>query len=176
MTIRRAFTLLEIAIALVIISIIGALVSVQVKKLIDSHRFESEVATLFIALQDAQILSATYQTDISLDFWTDSEGALVYCFASYEPFKTHQFNSAPVVLRHTKILKFNEAKQKRLHMDIYSGGRIEPRGILALHQNAEEEGKALWFDLQYGLLLKFAYNKPLPLKQSLPVKPKETKS
>lgn len=169
---KRAFTLLEIAIALVIISIIGALVSVQVKKLIDVHRFESEVANLFITLQDAQVLSAAYQTDISLDFSLNSDGALSYCFSSYEPFKSHQFNNQTVVLKHTKILKFNEAKQKSLHLDIFSGGRIEPRGILAFQQNAEGEGKALWFDLQYGQLLKFAYNKPLPMKQSLPVKPK----
>src|SRR5579863_4018445 len=65
--IRRAFTLLEIMIALALLCILGTVTAVQVKKMVDRHRFEAEVAGLFSALQEAQVLSATYQTDLALD-------------------------------------------------------------------------------------------------------------
>ena len=167
---RRAFTLLEMMIALVILSLIGAFSAVQVKKLIDAHRFESEISNLFIALQQAQVLSATYQTDIAWDIYP-KDGVLCYRFTTDEPFKPHQFENKEIFIPHIVKLTFKDAKTTRLHFDIYSGGRIEPRGLLAFHQTLEEESKALWFDLQYGHLLKYAYRKPVIVKQLLPVKP-----
>lgn len=171
---RRSFTILEVMIALVILSLIGVLSAVQVKKLIDAHRFEGEISHLFIALQEAQVLAATYQTDIALDIFSKN-GQLHYRFASDEPFRGHQFNNRDIPLSHSAKLMFKESKVNRLHLDIYSGGRIEPRGILAFHQTQEEDSKALWFDLQYGYLIKYAYHKPLSIKQQpLPVKPKKS--
>jgi type II secretory pathway pseudopilin PulG len=169
---KRSFTILEIMIALMVISIVGAVTAFQVKKLIDVHQFESGVSNLFIALQEAQVLSATYQTDISLDLFF-KKGTLFYRFSTNEPFKPHQFYNKEVPLANTAKLMFKEAKVKQLHFDIYSGGRIEPRGILAFYQS-EEDGRSLWFDLQYGHLLKFAFHKPPLLKLQLPVKPKKT--
>ncbi len=164
MRIKRAFTLLEVMIALVIISIVGALTAFQVKKMIDAHRFESEVADLFIALQEAQVLSAAYQTDLALDIFLQ-EGKPAYRFSTDEPLSRGTLNQDPVVLAHTASLKFKNAKASNLHFDIYSGGRIEPRGSLAFYQ---EDDKALWFDLQHGQLLKFSYRKPALLKQEIP--------
>lgn len=167
---KRSFTLLEMMIALVILSFIGALSAVQVKKLIDAHRFENEVSTLFIALQEAQVLSATYQTDIALDIYLKG-GALAYRFTTDEPFKFHQFSSKEVSFPHTAKLMFKDAKASRLHFDIYSGGRIEPRGTLGFYQTTDEDSRSLWFDLQYGHLMKYAYRKPTPLKLQLPANP-----
>ena len=170
MLIKRSFTLLEMMIALVILSFIGALTAFQVKKMIDTHRFESEVSNLFIALQEAQVLSATYQTDIALDIYLKGK-TFTYRFTSDEPFTTHQFNSKEFSIPHTAKLMFKDAKTNQLHFDIYSGGRIEPRGILAFCQTAEEGSRSLWFDLQYGHLLKYVYHKPNLLKLQLPAKP-----
>lgn len=169
---KRSFTLLEMMIALMILSFIGALSAVQVKKLIDAHRFESEVSNLFIALQEAQVLSATYQTDIALDIYS-KDGTLMYRFTTDEPFKSHQFNSKEVSLPHMAKLMFKDAKATKLHFDIYSGGRIEPRGLLGFYQTMKEGSQSLWFDFQYGHLLKYAYRKPAQLTQQLPTKPKD---
>src|SRR5690348_15940810 len=65
------FTLLEILIVLVILGFIGGVVGVQLKKLLDNHHFETEVSDLFLGLQEAQLLAACYQTDISLDFYQE---------------------------------------------------------------------------------------------------------
>ncbi len=164
----NAFTLLEMLIALVIISMIGALCAVQLKKLIDGHRFEKEISSLFIALQEAQVLAAAYQTDISLDIYRE-KGKWSYRFSTNEPFAEHQFHDGIFSLKQTAILKWQEKKIDAFHLDIYSG-RIEPSGILTFQ--TQENSKTLWFDLQYGQMLKFAYNKPTLAKQRIPKREK----
>ncbi len=165
---KAAFTLLEIMIALVIISIVGALTAFQVKKMIDVHLYEGEVADLFIALQEAQVLSAAYQTDLALDIFL-KDGKPAYRFSTDEPLSSGKLNQELIVLAHTASVKFKGAKASALHFDIYSGGRIEPRGSLAFY-SPQEDDKALWFDLQHGQLLKFSYRKPAILKQEIPSK------
>src|SRR3990172_11564019 len=124
---RRSFTLLELMIALMILTLIGALTSTQIKKLIDVHHFEQEASTLFTTLQDAQILSATYRTDLSLDLFLNNN-TLAYQITTDEPFTPFQLKQEAVSLSHTARLQFNGKKATRLHFDIYSGGRIEPLG------------------------------------------------
>jgi hypothetical protein len=156
-------------IAMVILSLIGALSAVQIKKLTDAHQFEKEVSNLFIALQEAQLLASTYQTDISLDLYR-KEGKLCYRFSTYEPFTPQQFNDKGHSLSHVSAIQFHGEKINQLHLDIFSG-RVEPRGILAFFQTPEENSTALWFDLQYGQLLKFSHRKPPLAKQQTLVPP-----
>ncbi len=160
---------MEVMIALMILSVIGAVTAFQMKKMLDNHRFESEVSDLFIGLQEAQVLSATYQTDLALDIFL-KEGKLTYQITSDEPFPPRVLSAKTASLAHTKWIKFGDKKVSQLHFDIYSGGRVEPRGSLAFCQ-AEEGAKALWFDLQHGHLLKFAYRKPPSLKRPILTKP-----
>ena len=156
-------------IALVILSIIGSVTAIQVKKMIDAHRFESEVTALFISLQEAQVLSAAYQTDLALDI-AKINGKLSYQISTDEPFPEAVLNTNSIDLRHVSAVKFNDVSPARLHFDIYSGGRIEPRGSLAFYQDK----KALWIDLQRGHLMKFSYQKPKPIKQEKLALPKES--
>ena len=167
---RRAFTLLEIMIALVILGVIGSVVAVQVKKMIDTHTFESEVTGLFISLQEAQVLSATYQTDLVLDI-EKAGGKFSYKISTDEPFSTAMVSEKPMKLSRVSSVKFNEASPARLHLDIYSGGRVEPRGTLAFYHNE----KVLWLDLQRGHLIKFCHQKPKLIKQITLAPPKESK-
>ncbi len=168
--VRRAFTLMEIMIALMILSVIGAVTGIQVKKLIEAHRFEGEVSDLFIALQEAQVLSAAYQTDLALDISLKT-GKCSYQFSTDEPFPASKLKQGAVSLPYVHHIDFNNTKSPKLHFDIYSGGRVEPRGVLAFH-SSKEDGRVLWFDLQSGHLLKFFSHKPLVLKQKIPAPPK----
>jgi len=170
---KRAFTLLEITLVLVIISLVGGLCVFQAKKLVSAHEFEEEVSRLFITLQEAQVLSTAYQTDISLDLFVN-EGKVEYLFKTDEPFARAPFKKEPIRLPHLAKVVFNQAPlTKTLHFDIYAGGRIEPRGLLSFQQTAEEESKTLWFDLQYGHLIKCASEKPTGGLPKVPEKPKK---
>ena len=169
---KRSFTLLEMMVVLMILSTVGSLTAIYIKKLVDAHRFENEVSELFIAIQEAQVLSATFQTDLALDFVKKKEG-FYYRISSDEPFFAKQLNQAEFPLSHTVSLHFKNKKAKKLHFDIFSGGRIEPAGILSFRHTQEEEAKELWFDFQSSHLLKFSYRKPSPAKLHIPAKPKE---
>ena len=151
---KSPFTLLEVTIAIFILVLISSLTGFQLKKLIDSHTFEKQVSHLFSALQDAQVLSCTYQTDIALDFY-HREGKLCYRFTTNEPFQPAQLNQHEQEMAGTK-LQLNGKKIEQLHFDFYSG-RLEPRGIMTFLKN---EDKKLWFDLQYGQLIKFSHQQP----------------
>jgi prepilin-type N-terminal cleavage/methylation domain-containing protein len=164
-----AFTLLEMMIALVILSLIGALSAIHIHKLINTHRFESEISHLFIHLQEAQLLALTYQTDIFLDIYRE-KGRFYYRFSTNEPFTAQQFNQEKNPLTHTASIKFQDKKINKLHLDIFSG-RLEPGGIFTFFQTPEEDSKMLWFDLQYGQLLRFSYRKPTLAKQQIPKQP-----
>jgi prepilin-type N-terminal cleavage/methylation domain-containing protein len=168
---KRSFTLLEMMIALMIITLIGAITAVQVKKMTDAHGFEAEITPLFITLQEAQVFSAAYETDLALDIGME-KGKLFYRFSTDEPLPSNKFKQESVTLGHTTTIKFKDAKTTKLHFDIYSGGRIEPGGVLAFYPSQEGD-KALWFDLQRGLLLKFAHHKPPLVRQQIPSAPKQ---
>lgn len=171
-TTKKLFTLLEVMIALVILSLVGAFSITQIKTLVSSHRFEKQVFNLFSALQEAQILAATFQTDIALDFFKKGE-SFYYRFSTFEPFSKHQFNDQEIAMPHLAALKFKEKSDLSLHFDIYSEGRIEPRGILEFCRS-EKDSKALWFDLQYGQLIKFTSKKPAKFTSNIPQKPDVT--
>ncbi len=166
---KHPFTLLEMMVALVILALISAFTGMQFKKLLDNHRFESQVTDLFLALQEAQLVASTYQTDLSLDIFS-KDGILQYKFTTDEPLSSKKFNQNEVKLEHVRSIAFEQAKAAKLHFDIFSGGRIEPRGVLTFFQNSD---KALWFDLQRGTLPIFASSKPNQVNQKVPVKPKE---
>ncbi len=168
--IKRTFTLLEMMVALVILAIIGAFTGVQVKKLMDNHRFDSQVTDLFLALQEAQLIASTYQTDLALEIFS-KDGVLQYQFTTDEPLSSKKFSQKEVKLKQVISMAFEQAKTTKLHFDIFSGGRIEPRGILTFFQNSD---KAVWFDLQRGTLPIFASSKPNRVNQKVPIKPKET--
>lgn len=153
------------AVALFILSIVGTLVGVQVSRLVKAHRFEKEISRLFTSLQEAQILAVTYQTDFSLDLFVE-KGKLKYRFSSDEPLAKAVFSQEAVPFVFTTAVRFNNKKIKAQHLDIYSSGSVEPRGILAFGTN--DDGKELYFDLQQGALLKFCHQLPVVLKQSLP--------
>jgi prepilin-type N-terminal cleavage/methylation domain-containing protein len=174
MKIKRSFTLLEMMVVLAILSVIGALTTIHIKKLLDAHRFESEVSDLFVAIQEAQVLSCAFQTDLRLSFF-QKKGILYYRISTDEPFSAKQLNQGDIPLGRTALLKFKDIEIKKLHLDIFSGGRIEPGGILTFRQSREEDAKELWFDLQHGHLLKFTHCRPSLAKQLIPAKPKEAK-
>lgn len=157
-------------IALLILSLVGAVSAVPIHSLINSHRFEGEISHLFIELQEAQVLAAVYQTDIALDLYRE-KGKLHYRFSTNEPFTTVQLNREAKQLTYTDSIEFQGKKINVLHFDIFSG-RLEPGGILTFRQTPKEDSKRLWIDMQYdGLLLKFSHQKPLLSKRQIPAQP-----
>ncbi len=140
--------------SLTLLVLVATLVAIPLKQLIDTHRFEARSEELFIALQEAQILSLAHQTDWTLDLWQE-KGELFYRFSTDEPFLDKKFSQEKVVLGKGVKLLFRDKGVSSLHFDLSSGGDIKPRGIVTL-----EGERALYIDMQYGHLIKFLSSKP----------------
>ena len=160
---KSPFTLLEVAIVLMIVGLIASVTGVQIKKMLDHHHFETEVSLLFTRLQEAQVLSAAYQTDLAFDLYV-KEGKPVYRISTDEPFSKEILIQEPIPLLYTREVRFQKDKTQKLHFDIYAGGRIEPKGILGFHQAGEQE-KKLWLDLQCSHLMKLSHRLPAKVKE-----------
>lgn len=156
--IKRLFTLLEMAIALSLLSVIGTVVGVSIKKLIDSHRFESSLLGLFHDLQQAQLLSSAYDAEVAVDL-LKKDGSFVVCLHTQEPGLKRYLETKRGLAR-TVAITFNGKKVSSLHMDIYSGGRIVPRGILAFADSVDERARVIYLDMSLGGLVTFSYAKP----------------
>ena len=129
----------------------------QIKKLVDNYRFEKEVQGLFMAWQEAQVLSAAHQTDFSVDIYRERK-TFFYRFSTDEPLSKSLFSQKKQSLAHVKRVGFSAGEKGATHFTIYSGGRVEPRGVLTFYSMAaEEKGRALHIDLSRGHLLKFRH-------------------
>ncbi len=144
--------MLEMMVVLVIMSLIGSLVAVQTAKLIRMHRFEKEIADLFIAMQEAQVLAVTYQTDINLNFKKQG-GHFQYRLSSDEPFAKPLFNQESVTFSPGTTLAFNKKKSPGCTFEIYSDGTIEPKGILSF--SSSQVATQIDIDLSGGALMRF---------------------
>ncbi|MBS0621275.1 MAG: hypothetical protein JSS61_07470 [Verrucomicrobia bacterium] len=136
-------------IGIAILSLLAGVIAVPIHKLIQTYRFEKEVSSLFIRIQEAQLLSATYQTDVTLDIYSQ-KGALSYRFDTYEPFKNHQLHKDPVPLSHVDTLDLNGKKVKECHFTFPGTGEISPTGTLLF----SHEQNALSIEMQPLLKLK----------------------
>jgi prepilin-type N-terminal cleavage/methylation domain-containing protein len=166
---KQAFTLLEMMIALTILVLIASFTGVHIKRLIDTHRFESQIGDLFTSLQEVQVLSAAYQTDFALEI-KQEKGQFFYRFLTDEPLPEKKFSQKEVPLLAGTQVKFKEKNISHLVLDIY-GGRIEPLGFLSFLQSKEEKAKGLYIDLRCGNLIKFSSTKPPIIKLQTSLQP-----
>lgn len=160
------FTLLEIVICISILAMVAGVVSIQIKKALDTSRFQNSVKQLYNELEHLQVLALTYRSDMRLEI-TKKDGKWIASMYSDE--KTLQ--SMPnIVLSGVSKLKWNKKEVRSLSLDIYSSGHIEPKGVIGL---ITEESK-VYIDLQSPLQIKIT--KKYPTKDSTitpPEKPKD---
>lgn len=155
---KRLFTLIEMVIALALLSLVGTVVGVSAKRLIDAHRFESHLLDLFHTLEQAQILSATYNAEVTVDLCRE-KNTFVARFHTQEPHLKRYF-ATPKQLPQTAAVTWNAQPISSFHIAIYAGGRIVPRGVLAFFESVRERPRVLYVDTRLGGLASLSYTKP----------------
>ena len=153
---KRAFTLLELFICLMILSIAGGAMSWQVKGLYDHHQLNAAGRMLTTRLQELQLLALSYQTEMKLELITGKEGIL-YRMISDEPLLG--FDRAQKMLGKDCEFKMKQNNQlKKTESQVFTidaMGRIEPRCTLELRRReAKAEQPTLLIDLSTPLLIK----------------------
>ena len=165
---KKAFTLLEICIALLLIGIIASVVGVKSKNLIDQHRFKKGISSFMTALQEAQGIAVTYQIDLECNIFT-KDGEKYFQIKTDAPLRL--VDRTCKILPKVHSFTLNDKKCNQTTLKIYSSGRIEPAAVIAFHKNeADAQSENFWIDLQRPLSIKLANVKPLPYREEMPEK------
>ena len=155
---RKSFTLLEVMVAICIFSMIASISGWQIFRMILEYRFNNQVADCLSSLQNAQSLALIYRTDLSFEIFLEND-IYYYRIYSYEPFPSSILNQEKKYsLSGVEVCKYNKELIKNKKWEIFSNGRIYPRGLIYF---AKQEKKGLWIDLQRGFLIKCAKEKPI---------------
>lgn len=145
---HKSFTLLEITLCLVLLSLTAGFMIWKVKEALQEVRFSNAFEQLIVELQKCQFLALSHQSDLQLEF-VHRDGHWYYSSSSDEP-SLRKETKNKVELDLLSTLKFDEKKRESFLLKIYSSGRIEPLGVLKLRGPASTRS----IDLRSPLLIR----------------------
>jgi hypothetical protein len=168
----KNFTLLEIILVVAILSMVASVVGWQIARLVKSYAFQAEVEEIYRAIKQAQVLSLSYQTDISVRF-SKEEGLHYYYLHTDEPFAEIPFDREKKALQKVRRITFNRKPIHTFDFCLYSNGDMEPRGLLGFFPDKKKEEPAMWLDFQGAFMLALTHQKPETLKERSPTYPED---
>lgn len=129
---KRFFTLLEIIVTIVIISIASTAVGVKITHLVSKHRFESSCRRFIGKIAFAKQMALTNQSDVFLTISQENENVvLMIDFASghlEKPFVKETLPRLSVELQESK----NDSKKISFSINCFSSGYLFPKGNVRL--------------------------------------------
>ncbi len=134
---KKSFTLLELFLALLLMSSIGIALGPHAVALFRDWEFEKDLSHIAHTLREAQLLALAYQTDLALTFaWDGSAYTITY--TSHEPFPPALFDTRPHRLKSVKSLAQGSVLLNHQTLFIYADGSIDPPIVLALFRSRSE--------------------------------------
>lgn len=133
---RRAFTLIEVLIAIVLLAIASSVVGLRMHKAIEKKKFQTELERLRSRLRVSQKLAVSMQAD-----WrgTLKKGEKGWIFeARCEEVEGRRLT--PLHLDRLEIF-FNGKRVDELNLDFFASGHISPDGVFLFQSDA---GKERW--------------------------------
>ncbi len=140
---RRAFTLIEICIAIALLGMLAGIVGWHLKSMVGIHNFRKHVSLFVTNLQKLQIVALSRRCDLTVSLY-QREGKWFYMLKSDEPMTIYG-NQREVFLEGVHSISENG----NLELTISPAGRIEPlKKIGFFHQDPKEEDvEKIWLDL-----------------------------
>lgn len=158
-TVKLPFTLLEITLCLLLLGLISALLTWQIKDMVSVHRFQKHIDLLLTDMRNAQTVALTYQTDLAIDIFK-KKGQFFYKISTDEPIKNTPFRKEKK-LEGVSDFMFNDQVMDKFHLQVLSNGRIEPLGIMGFlpkekksEEDQSESFEGLWVDLRTPIQIK----------------------
>jgi hypothetical protein len=154
-----SFTLLELCICFLILTLISALLGWQLKNAIDYHQFKNCGNELCAQIRHLQALATSYQIDADLKIVEDEE-KIIYQKSTDEPLDI--INKSKIgLLKGISTLTFNNKPVKEIHLRIFSNGRITPQGVLGMHRkDFSPKDSSLWIDIRFPIQIKVVKDYP----------------
>jgi hypothetical protein len=154
------FTLLEICVCLMILSLAAGFLGIHVKDAIEIHRFRNSVARLKIELQKLQMLALCHQSDLKISIYK-KKNELYYKASSEEPGISEYACQENKLGGISKLSLDGRKETVSLQMHIYSSGRIEPLCVVGFHRrDLEDEIGSLWLNLTQPVQIKLCESYP----------------
>lgn len=147
---KRAFTLLELLVCIVIISLVSVLVGTKGHQLLAYHQFRSTSQTFLLDLGRFQILSMAGGFDITCKLTKSSSAYLVEWQA--ETSLPIEKGSLSYELKGVQRIEIQGKPVRDLEFTVFSSGRIDP--TLCMTFISKKEEKSLSIDLTYPFYLK----------------------
>lgn len=135
---RWNFTLLEMMVALSILSIAAIAIGWQTIRLVVHYRFETGGRMLYTALLEAQMISMIHGTDSTFSI-TQKGDRFFYQWQSDEPAKV--FHPPAQEIKGVSWISIDKKKKLKqpIVLNVFSSGRIEPSLALELHDDSEKK-------------------------------------
>lgn len=140
MSLRRSFSLTEIMVVLILVSIVAGVSVYSLIPFYKAYRFRAEVNTLYDLAQELQLEALSLQSDMKIRF-TKEKGKWIAQSESAELLLKPQ----RIELSHVEQITMNSST-----ITFYSNGLIEPRQIVSLQHVGEKRG----LDLRQPPLMK----------------------
>ncbi len=150
----RPFTLLEIMICLLILSVAAGAIGMRIADALSTHRFHLAVSDFTSQLKELQLLAMTHRADMELRLFKDKE-EWKYQNKS-EPSLKVGSSAAPFLLSGSQMVFLDGKTFTELPLQIYSSGRIEPHGVLEFQTETEK----IWVDMREPLHIKICNRYP----------------
>lgn len=167
---KRVFTLLEIIVCLVIVTMLMGLVGVKTYQLIDLYRFRSSVHKMLSEINHWQLWAMTHNDDVHLKI-SQEKGEYFFQPETEAPYPLPSLLTKQK-LYGVKRIKMDGKTLSSLDLDIYSTGRIEPTGILQYEpKDPISSDEALRLDLLYPKRIYSSEQKIGRNEEVLPHKP-----
>jgi prepilin-type N-terminal cleavage/methylation domain-containing protein len=133
---RRAFTILEVMVAIVILVMASGVVGLRMHKAIEKKKFQSELERLRIRFTVSQRLASSMQADWKGTLKREGKGWIFETVCE----EVNGKELKPLHLDGIEIF-FNGKKVKELSVDFYSSGHTSPEGLFLFVRDGE---KAQW--------------------------------
>ncbi|MBX7067111.1 MAG: type II secretion system GspH family protein [Parachlamydiales bacterium] len=131
--IRRAFTLLEVMVALVLIAIASTAVSIQLRGAIEKKKFNSNLDRLKSRMFVAQKLAIATQADWTGVLKKEKDG---WTFL-VQTDETNGKQFSPLRLDKMELYLNGKKINSQLVFDFFSSGHTSPEGILSFKQGSQ---------------------------------------
>lgn len=150
---NRAFTLIEIVIAVSILGMLAGVVGFHFKKMVDLHRFRKHVGLFIGDLQKLQIVSLSRRADFEIYIFKEDD-KWAYVATCDEPINLYG-KGRKIFLDGVSEIQIDKKPPKKLpiKLSVFPSGRIEPLEIISFIPKGLDAEETILLDLKTPLQL-----------------------
>lgn len=136
---RRPVTLVELLLVLMVLTMVGGLVAINIRRAYQEQAFRAEVATVVDSLRLAQDLMLILDSDVHVYFAANPQGILSWVETEKRltPNWERELKRKRTLLKAIHLVEM-EQKEAILDVQFLSGGSVMSKGVLGLYSSSNK--------------------------------------